>query len=418
MATLKRMFIDLNSFFASVEQNENPNLRGCPTIVVPMNTDYTCAIAASYEAKAYGVKTGTMVREAKRLCPNLHIVEADHKKYVHYHHRVRQVLEDHLPVDHAHSIDEFSCKLIGRERTPEFAGRLARAFKADLITRLGPAIKCSIGFAPNVFLAKVATDVQKPDGLVMIDMNDMPGALSKLKLIDLPGIGENNLRRLNSVGIRTIPDLYQAPPKLIRRIWGSIEGERFWYNLHGAELEPLQTNRSMIGHSRVLPPSLRGKKEAYDVSRALTVKAARRLRREGYGAGLLTLSIRLDDHRRWEGSAPLPGTSDDLTILQTLEGLWRPVLNHTPDLARIKKIAMTFTHLRPLKSPEEDFFPLISKNIMDKRIKLTAAVDRLVDKYHDTGIVRYGEGMPKDDLHDFGTKIAFSRIPDMAEFRE
>ena len=116
---LKWLFLDLNSYFASVEQQDRPALRGKSVAVVPMMTDSTCAIAASYEAKAFGITTGTMIYEAKKMCPELICVKARHEVYVDYHHQIFQELQNHLPITMVCSIDEVACQLLGAERQPE-----------------------------------------------------------------------------------------------------------------------------------------------------------------------------------------------------------------------------------------------------------------------------------------------------------
>lgn len=185
---LRYLFMDMNSFFASVEQQENPPLRGHPVGVVPLLTENTCCIAASYEAKAHGVKTGTGVREARQLCPGIRLVVARPKVYVLYHHRIVQTIESCLHVDRICSIDEMYGRLLGRERLPEAAWTLARRVKTVLRERVGEFVRCSIGLAPNPWLAKVAAEQQKPDGLTMMLAQQMPEAIYHLKLTDLPGI--------------------------------------------------------------------------------------------------------------------------------------------------------------------------------------------------------------------------------------
>src|ERR1017187_6716493 len=127
---LNWLFVDMNSYFASVEQDARPELRGHPVAIVPMMADSTCCIAASYEAKACGVKTGTIVAEAKRLCPGLVLVEARHELYVAYHHRIVEAVESCLPVTAVLSIDEMACRLRGRERPLVAALELGRRVKA------------------------------------------------------------------------------------------------------------------------------------------------------------------------------------------------------------------------------------------------------------------------------------------------
>ena len=165
---LNWLFVDMNSFFASVEQDARPELRGRPVGIVPMMADTTCCIAASYEAKSFGVKTGTMVADAKRMCPGLVLVEARHELYVAYHHRIVEAVESCLPVTAVRSVDEMACRLMGRERPLLAAMKLGRQVKARILERVGPMMRSSVGLATNRYLAKVASDMEKPDGLVAL----------------------------------------------------------------------------------------------------------------------------------------------------------------------------------------------------------------------------------------------------------
>ncbi len=134
------LFLDLNSYFASVEQELQPLLRGRPVAVVPVMADTTCCIAASYEAKAFGVKTGTQVGEARKMCPGLALVEARHELYVEYHHRIVQAVERFVPVASVMSIDEMACRLIGREQPLMAALDLARRIKASIREHAGAMV--------------------------------------------------------------------------------------------------------------------------------------------------------------------------------------------------------------------------------------------------------------------------------------
>src|SRR3954453_2947714 len=201
------LFVDLNSYFASVEQQDRPELRGKPVGVVPMLADTTCCIAASYEAKAFGVRTGTIVADAKRLCPGIPLVEARHELYVEYHHRIVEAVESCLPVTAVCSIDEMACRLMGRERPLLAAMELAGKVKARIRERAGECLRSSVGLATNRYLAKVASDMEKPDGLVALTLDILPEALRRLTLRDLPGIGARTEKRLNERGIHTMEDL-------------------------------------------------------------------------------------------------------------------------------------------------------------------------------------------------------------------
>src|SRR5450432_2764849 len=219
---LRWLYIDFNSYFASVEQQLNPHLRGKPIAVVPVETDATCAIAASYEAKAFGIKTGTPIWEAKKICPGIICVLAQHERYVEYHHRILEEVEHHIPVTAVCSIDEVACRLMDNETSLERSTAIARAIKHGIADKIGPYLRCSIGIAPNRYLAKVGTELEKPDGLMVLNAADLPQRLFSLKLRDLPGIGANIEHRIKLAGITDLPGLFALDPHQTRKIWGSI----------------------------------------------------------------------------------------------------------------------------------------------------------------------------------------------------
>src|SRR5476651_1485164 len=234
---LRALFVDFNSFFASVEQQERPELRGRPMVVLPVMTDSTCCIAATYEAKHFGIKTGTKVSEARQRCPGLIVVEARPEIYVKYHHRLIEIVDSCLPVTQVRSIDEMSCNLRGRWQERKTALRLAREIKARIAATVGECMRSSIGIGPNEFLAKTATDMQKPDGLVVLNESDLPDALFRLELRDFCGIGASREARLHACGITTVEQLCRAPKEVLRRAWNGIEGNRMYALLRGEEIE-------------------------------------------------------------------------------------------------------------------------------------------------------------------------------------
>ena len=166
---LRSLYVDLNSYFASVEQQLDPSLRGRPVAVVPVMADTTCAIAASYEAKKFGVTTGTIIADAKVKCPDLVLVHAKHTVYVELHHRIIDAVERVIHVKRVASIDEMVCDLTGSARNRDRALAIARDVKDSIHTHVGSEMRCSIGIAPNDYLAKTASDMQKPDGCVVLD---------------------------------------------------------------------------------------------------------------------------------------------------------------------------------------------------------------------------------------------------------
>ncbi len=422
-AGLKWLFLDLNSYFASVEQQENPHLRGKPVAVTPMVTDSTCAIAASYEAKAYGVKTGTKIYEARRMCPGLKCVLARHDKYVEYHHKILDAVERHLPVNKIWSIDECDCILLGREREPENARALAMAVKESIWRNVGEHINCSIGIAPNSFLAKVATEIEKPDGLVILSPEDLPGRLFDLKLMDLPGINVNMAARLERARIKTVEQLWHISPKQARSIWGSVQGERFWYWLHGYDVPYQSTNTSMVGHSRVLDPDLRTPEKTRAMARRLLVKAGYRLRRKEFYASRLSLSVRFIDGYRWSHDLSFAHAHDPFTFLHYLEELWIMMVHDCGLLPShhnktvFKKVSVVLHGLKRAEDITDDMFDHAleeKRKVMQKNEALSSALDLLRDKYKKEAV---SIGLPPKTLAGHvGTKIAFSRVPSKDEF--
>jgi len=426
-AGLKWLFLDLNSYFASVEQNENRSLMGKPVAVVPMMTDATCAIAASYEAKAFGIKTGTKIYDAKKMCPELICIKACHKKYVDYHHRIIAATEKIIPVHKIWSVDEFDCLLLGRERTPENATDLANRIKAQLHKDVGPAINCSIGIGPNSFLAKVATEIQKPDGLVILDPKNLPGRLLDLKLTDLPGINVAMLKRLNLCGIKNMEQLYNTSPKQARAIWRSVQGERFWYWLHGYDVPYVTTNPSMIGHSRMLDPSLRGCEKTRQMGRRLLFKACSRMRRRDLYAKNLVIKLRFLNGSKWATYRDFPASQDPFTMMKLFNDMWHQMeqecFNGAIPPSNNKMIFLKVsTLLNGLCNKDEITNDLFEQKIIEnsdkiqKQKKLADAMNSLQEKYK-TETVWLGV-TPTTLAGDVGTKIAFNRVPKKEEFWE
>ena len=414
------LFLDLNSYFASVEQQERPETRGRPTVVVPVMSEHTCAIAASYEAKALGIKTGTGIREALAKCPDLIRVLARHDLYVDYHHRIVEEVERFMPVTQVASVDEMACRLSGRLRGRDEALALARRIKAGLAARIGGHLRCSIGISTNRYLAKVATDLEKPDGLVALHADDLPGPLLGLGLTDFPGISGNMERRLNRAGIRSTRDLWNCSAKRLRAAWGSVGGERFWYALRGIEIPEDETRRSTVGHSHVLDPDQRPPRLAEHVGRRLLLKAAGRLRAMDYQASELTLTVRLETGGRHESGARFPALSDSITLQEAFTAVWTQLLGQSGE-ARIKKVGVTLHRLSPASGDQQlDLFEQPDDpdapppHAHARRARLSRAIDTITDQFGrdavTVGIV------PGQGSSFTGTKIAFTRIPGRGEF--
>ena len=291
------LHIDLNSFFASVEQQLHPEYRGKPTAVVPTMADTTCCIAASYEAKALGIKTGTRVGDAKKICPEIILVNGSHEKYAEFSHAIGEAVERICPVAHTPSIDEVVCQLMGRECEPPNARRISVAIKQAIRDDVGETLRCSIGMAPNRYLAKIASDMQKPDGLIGLLPSQLPRAIAHLELRDLPGVGARTETRLNTKGIHTMEELLALDLKGMHKLWDSVWGDRLYHWLRGAytgdDGAPVSSGiQKSLGHSHVLAPEHRTPEGAWAVAHKLLHKAAMRLRMEKFHTTSLSVTVR------------------------------------------------------------------------------------------------------------------------------
>jgi DNA polymerase-4 len=319
---LRALYVDFNSYFASVEQQLQPQLRGRPVGVLPVLAETTCCIAASYEAKAFGVKTGTPVYEARKLCPGIVFVEARPPLYVEMHHKLVAAVESCTPVGQVLSIDEMSCPLMGSERQTEKALALAYHIKATIAAQVGAHLRCSIGIAPNTFLAKIASNMHKPDGCTVLEATDLPQALYRLELRDIHGIGRALESRLRGHGVTTVKQLCAANAAELRTAWGSIEGERMHAKLRGEELPGRESRRASVSHSHVLPPDLRNDAAAYSVLHRLLQKAAMRLRSYALIARNVHVRVKYRDDSVWRADQPVDPTADTQAFLHALDALW------------------------------------------------------------------------------------------------
>ncbi|WP_108470627.1 DNA polymerase Y family protein [Rhodanobacter thiooxydans] len=415
---LRSLFVDFNSYFASVEQHEEPSLRGRPVGVAPVAAETTSLIAASYEAKACGVGTGTLVRDARRLCPGIAIRVARPERYVHWHHQLMQAIDHAIPIGHVGSIDEVACELVGRQRRREVAEAIAQQVKDEIaLAAPGGAIRCSIGIAPNDFLAKTASDMRKPDGLTVIELADLPHALHELKLRDLCGIGPSMEMRLLEAGITSVAQLTAASKLVLRRAWGGIEGERMWGLLRGAWLPVAPTARGSIGHSHVLGPELRHAAGTRAVLKKLLVKAAMRLRREEMLGGALAVRIRFIGHdQRWERDLAFDPTDDSRELLRLLSGMLdsgdrrRPLPG--PANATPLSVSVTLMRLVPrTQSSGSLFAPTTPQRDVD------AVIDRINTKFGLNKV--YFGGMQDALAHDAAPmRIPFNRVPDAGSEHE
>jgi len=383
-SSLNWLYIDINSYFATIEQQLDSSIRNKPVAVVPLLSDHTCAIAASYEAKRLGIKTGTIIREAKKLCPDLICIQARQSVYAEFHRRIFQEIDKHLHVDHIFSIDEGACRLTGSLHDKEEALYIAKVIKDAIKSNVGDYITCSIGIASNRYLAKIASNMQKPDGLTIIYPKDLPNILYKLKLTDLPGVANKSYQRLSKNGILTVEQLSRFDRTQLRTLWGSIWGEKIWYLIRGADFQLEDSKSSCISQSQVLSPELRNKEGARNILLSLVFKAATRLRAKALLTNNVAINLKLQGQDKLSSTLKTPFVNDNQSLSSFLLKLFDE-LTINKDKLVVHQVNIGFNNLR---SDAGQLELALDKN-KEKHNKLSLLMDTINAKYGNN-LVRIG----------------------------
>lgn len=284
----------MDAFFASVEQQCNPKLRGKPIAVVGSGSR-TVVVTRSYEARKYGVKTGMNVYEARKLCPNIIFVAANNEKYTHTCKELAKIYSRFTPETEIYSIDEAFLDITTTHHlfgSPEEIGIVIKKMVKD---RFG--INCTIGIGKNILIAKLASDISKPDGLRWIKDEEISSVLKDLAVKELWGIGSGIAERLQCIGIKTCGELGNAPVSLLRSKFGII-GEHLKAMGMGVSFRPVIVNQEdpkSIGHSMTLPKDIWDRKEIDAQMLKLSEMVGRRARKYGFKGKKVSVTIRYAD---------------------------------------------------------------------------------------------------------------------------
>jgi len=386
------MHIDLNSCFASVEQQANPFLRNKPVAVVHSLAPYGCILAPSVEAKLWGVKTGMTLGEGRELCPFLLSHVADPDKYRFVHAQFANLLSCYSSHLIPKSIDEFCLTLPAKSDSSQ----IAREIKARIKSEIGDWLRVSIGVSTNQFLAKLASDLHKPDGFDVIDYSNFLTVYDQVTLTDLCGINLRNAARLHRVGVFTVPQFYHASPQTLISAFQSILGRSWHTRLRGYEIDDVQFGRKSFGQSYVLPRAME-LNEWRPILAKLVTKAARRLRANGFFAQGLHLSLRYADHTHWHtGHQTQTLLFDDASLISLALSLYHQLAPHKP----VKKIAVTCFAL----TRDHGQLNYLTSSLKQK--SLVSSLDRLNDKWG-SYTVTYGS-LLGSEAH-VGDAIAFGK---------
>jgi DNA polymerase IV len=394
--------LDLNSFFASVEQQANPFLRGRPLGVCAYLHKHGCVIAASIEAKERGMKVGMTVEEAERSVPNAVFVQNDPPKYRAVTSRVFSILHELTDTIEHYSIDEAFLDLTGWYRdAAEAAWALARV-RARIRNEVGEWLRCSIGIAPTRFLAKLGSDLQKPSGLTIITKENLDEILARLDLEDVCGIGPRIRRRIEKLGYRSLLEVKRAAIPNLMREFGK-NGYMLWAKLNAIEVERVASDEpppKSIGHSYCVPNRVNREGKVEAVLAKLTERAGRRLRRQKLYAGVVSVAVGLRESESassphgsfWRPSTDEGGSvwtrldepaDDSFTLVGTASVLLHDLWNGKHP---VNFLAVTLTELG---EPSKQMGMLAGHEAVGdvRRRLLSSAADKVKDKYGDEALV-------------------------------
>lgn len=295
------LFVDMNSFFASCEQQDNFYLRGRPIAVCVYTGKFGCVIAPSIEAKKFGVKTGMRLNEAVLLCKDLIPIETNPERYRKYHVKIMDVLKSYCDNVYPKSIDEAVVDLTNYELIHKDVIQVAKDIKRDIQQKVGDWLQCSIGIAPNSFLAKVASDIQKPNGLIIINPENADIVLGRLKLTDLPGIADKMQIRLNKGGITTALQMRHASPENLKAILKSVVGF-YWHcrlNFVEIDLDNEHDYKSMQAMRHLNKEQRASYEGINEILIALCLTLERRMMKRKIFANTLAFNVRYANGEQW-----------------------------------------------------------------------------------------------------------------------
>jgi DNA polymerase-4 len=364
--------VDMDAFFASVEQQANPSLKGKP-IAVTGAGERTVITTSSYEARRHGVKTGMTPREAKRLCPNIIFVIGDNKRYAEICGRLGKICERFTPDTETYSIDEIFLDVTGSYHLFGGPEELARTIKKTVKEELG--ITCTVGIGPNILIAKLASDLAKPDGLRWIDKEMIPSILDLLPVKKLWGIGPHTEEKLRSMGIRTCGELGAAPLSVLTKKFGllGIQLQAMGNGILDRPLESADRDPKSIGHSRTFAKDIWRREDIEPQLLRLSEMVARRARRYGYKGKTVTLTVRYADFKTFTKQTTLDAYTNDTSKI------YRTVLTLLEGMRLVKSIRLLGVSLSSFGNYEQ--LILFEKPERKERDALLKAMDAVNDKF-------------------------------------
>jgi len=368
------LHIDMNAFFAGVEQAMNPALRGKPVAVVGA-AKRTVITTSSYEARKYGVRTGMAVWEARRCCPELILVVGNNRRYTHTSAGIVKMMLDYTPLVEVFSIDEAFMDLTGSLKLFGSAENIAMLLKSRIRHRFG--LTCSIGLAPNKLLAKLASDMEKPDGLTIISQERVAEILETVPIKDLCGIGRQTERRLRLLGITTCGELGRFPVEILTKKFGVVGRylHRMGKGIDDSPVVPAEESDPVksVGHSMTLERDIDKREEILTYLLQLSEMVGRRARRYRVSGRTVSLQVRYADFdTNFVKQLSLPN------YVSLSDDIYRAAVRILDSVTLEQPVRLLGVRLSALRHREEQL-PLFGSD--GKRLLAARAMDEVNDRY-------------------------------------
>lgn len=374
------MHIDMDSCFATIEQQANPLLRGKPVIVAAFDTPRGFILSASIEAKKLGIRGLMQIREAREIYPHVIIRTPDPPMIRDIHIKLKTILAVYSPTVVAKSIDEFVIDFAPMENILQKSlFDIGREIKIRIREEIGEWISCSIGISTNRFLAKMGASVGKPDGLELITHTNAIDMYKKITLRDLYGINIGYERRLNMAGITTPLEFLQTPVDILQKqIFKSICGYYWYMRLRGWEVDAVEFTRKSYGQQYALAKKTKNKEELSRLLMKLTEKMGRRLRAVEKSARGIHVGIYYDDYSYWHR-----GRTDEKELYTTSELFLeaKKILYEQPEEKIVRKISVQCFNLVPAQNAQLNLFNTQDELKKHKLRSVSQATDMINNKY-------------------------------------
>jgi DNA polymerase-4 len=382
--------IDMDAFYASVEIRDNPALRGKPVVVGGSTSGRGVIAAASYEARKFGVYSAMPASVAVRKCPNLVFVKSRMEHYAAISKQIREIFFRYTSLVEPLSLDEAFLDVTGSERLFGEAREVAREIKQAIREEVG--LVASAGVAPNKFLAKLASDLEKPDGFTFVDPDHVQSFLDPLDVKRVWGVGPQTEKKLLALGVTKIRDLRELSKPTLKRSFG-LNSDHFWRLSRGLDTRPVVPDRNAksVSHETTFSEDLFDRESIAAWLLELTDQVGRRLRRHAIFGKTVNLKVRFSDFQTVTRSRTLDVVTQSTHMLAKEANRLLEMLFEEP-LARGRSIRLIGMGVSQLSRTDKVQQSLFDQNEAQRDKRLDEAADKILDKFG-TGSVRRGSSL-------------------------